>query len=227
MRLAVVLFSLAFFGLGAYALVMRGTFVEPEAGPSSALVAPTASGGAQATTAAAGGAPTVRTDRDTIAPYRVIGATEAEILRSLVELGPSNEGERFFGMTEADMRLGYRTARTEAECWLVDVEVRLGVTTTLPEWDRPAGAEATLRRDWHRFRSALQRHEGRHKEIVERGAAKVYRAVAGLRAPTCAAVEGEARRRLDRIEIEMEAEHRRYDDQTDHGRTEGAAWPVR
>lgn len=227
MRLAVILFSLAFFGLGAYTVVVRGAIAEraPDDPPRHAASA--ASGSAQATTAAAGGAPTVHTDYDTVAAYRVAGATEAEILRSLVENGPSNEGEQFFGMTEADMQLGYRTAQTDAECWLVDVEVRMGVTTTLPEWDRPTGAESTLRRDWHRFRSALQRHEGRHKEIVESGAAKVHRAVRGLRAPTCAEVEGEARRRLDRIEIEMEAEHRRFDDQTDHGRTEGAAWPVR
>ncbi|MEM1118336.1 MAG: DUF922 domain-containing protein [Bacteroidota bacterium] len=258
MRPALVVFLLAFVGLGLYAAVVRGAFSDaganatpaPEATTTPALEAAsgggapdvagmqTAPGAARATaapqasspypavrSAAAGGA-SVQMTQDVVTEYTVTGDTEDEILRSLVMGGPSNEGEQFFGMTQADMRLEYRTAETNTECFLVDVEVRLGVETTLPAWDRPRGVDGALRSDWHRFLSALTRHEARHKEIVEEGAAKVYRAVASLRRPTCAEVEAEARRRLDRIEIEMEAAHRLYDEQTGHGRTEGAAWPL-
>lgn len=228
MRLAVAVFLLAFLSLGAYMVAVRGKYPEvSQKTASQSDVSSTVASGptVRSTTAAAGGA-ALLTVRDSVAPYPVVGGTEAEILRSLVAGGPSNEGERFFGMTEADMRLDYRTAEVTTHCSLVGVQVRLGVTTTLPEWDRPRGSDGDLRRDWHRFLGALGRHEARHKEIIENGAAKVYRAVASLQRPTCAEVESEARRRLDRIEIEMEAAHRLYDEQTGHGRTEGAAWPL-
>lgn len=230
MRPAFAILVLLTLGLGSYTALTRSALGERWAGIGATLPdagADSASGPVvQTIDAAPGGAgPVVATSR--VSAYPVTGETASEIFESLVAGGPLDGDRRFFGMTEADMGLQYRTAPTDGSCALVDVRVTLDVVTTLPEWTPPRGVPAALRRDWARFFRALQRHEAEHEALAVRGVEKASEAVRGLRGPSCAAVEAEARRRLQRIEIEIEASHRRYDEQTGHGRTEGAVWPPR
>ena len=223
MRLVVVASVFLLFGLGSYLALTWGRGAAPS---GNSARGGTEGSVVRARTTSAGGATPIAVT-SSVAPYAVTGDTERAIFESLLEGGPVDGDRRFFGMTESDMGLQYRTVEAEAGCFLVDVRATLDVVTTLPEWSRPSGTDYAVQRDWHRFRSALERHEAEHKSIAVHGVQKVYRAVGGLRRPTCAEAEAEARRRLDRIGIEIEASHRRYDDQTGHGQTEGAAWPPR
>ncbi len=100
------------------------------------------------------------------------------------------------------------------------------MATTLPRWTPSPEASPALRRDWTRFEAALARHEARHRQIAVAWAGRVRGSLEGLTAPTCVDAEAEARRRVDILRIEADAEHRRYDAETGHGLTEGATWPV-
>ncbi len=157
--------------------------------------------------------------------YAVQGSTADELLSSMADQAPRPDGEVFFGLTEAEIGLRFRPTPVPGGCLLRDVEIDLTLTVTLPEWTPAPPSDRALARDWGRFRRALASHEDRHTEIAEGGAQRMLRAIDGLRRQSCEVVSDEAQRRLERLEIEVEATQRRYDSETGHGRTEGAVWP--
>ncbi len=158
--------------------------------------------------------------------YAVGGGTAGEILGSLLSAGPRVGNDAFFGLTEAEMDLHFRTVESDGACELRAARVLLDLTVTLPEWEAPRDPDPALARDWRQFRRALVRHENEHRRIAVRGADELYRAVQGLRRSTCAEADAEGRRRVDQLQAEVEAAHRRFDDETGHGRTQGAVWPL-
>ncbi len=161
------------------------------------------------------------------APYAVAGASAEAILASMVQAAPRTEGETFFGLTTTALSFRYRREQQATRCTLADVRVDLSVSVQLPHWARPADAPYDLARDWARFDAALRRHEDRHRVLAEDGAEALRVALDRLAAPTCAAADLNARHIADRVNIESEAAHRRYDDETGHGATQGASWPLR
>lgn len=222
MRALALVAVLAALCLGGYvALSGRPPLGEPEA-QSFAVVSSVEAAGA----AGGGRRPPVLTRLRT-ETYAVDGATVDEVLRSLLERGPATEAGVFFGLTTAETRLRYRTLASDRGCAIADVEVDLDVTVTLPAWQPPPGVPSEVRRDWRRFLHALRGHEDEHREIAERKAGALHRAVSAVRAPTCEAAVAEGRRRVGRLQIEAEAAHRQFDRETDHGSTQGASWPVR
>lgn len=158
--------------------------------------------------------------------YAVEGATESEILASLRANGPNAGGESFFGLTASESSFHMQPRMDGSSCVAEDVRVELAVTVTLPEWDPTADAPYELTRDWTRFATALKRHEDKHRQIAAEGAQATHAALLGLRRATCQDVEFEARQRAQRIADKTAAEQNRYDDETDHGRTQGAQWPL-
>ena len=162
---------------------------------------------------------------DEVLPYPVAGADTGEILRSMAAAAPREGGETFFGLTTTSLSFRFGTRTAGGACRLDDVHVALAVQVVLPEWTAPPGTVSDLRRDWARFRTNLARHEDEHRTLAEAGAERLRNALDGLAAPTCAGARAEAARTANRISIETGAAHRRYDDETGHGRTQGAVWP--
>lgn len=245
MRLLLFALCLSALGVGSYAVLTRApAALRPERAPEPAAppVAappgdvrqparvvqtakpPPAPRSLPSPAARARSRPVVRT-RVVSESYPVEGATAAEVLSSMTARGPRSDGETFFGLTVAEIGLRYHTAALAGGCALTDVEVDLSLTVTLPDWAPGPSADPALVGSWGRFRRALAAHEGRHREIAEAGAQSMAGALGGLRRDSCPAVEAEAHRRLTRLEGDLAAAQRRYDAETDHGRTEGAVWP--
>lgn len=221
MRLLVAVAALSLAGAGAYAALTRTPALVELAAPAAEPVAgaPVAPRDPLLATE-----PPVQTTlrRRT---YTVGGGQAQEVLDELMTEGPTVRGEAFFGLTKAEMDIRYLPADVGGACELRDVRVRLFLTVTLPQWEAPPGVSPALARDWRTFQRALEQHEREHQRIAEDGADALYRALAGLRRGSCAEAEADGRRRVNRIQIEIEASHRRFDDETGHGRTEGAVWP--
>ncbi len=163
----------------------------------------------------------IRTER-----YRVGGGTAGRLLGSLQDAGPRVGSEVYFGLTVSEMNLGYSKVEMGGECELRKVRVDLDLTVTLPEWDAPPDADPGLVHEWRQFQQALADHEDEHRRIAEEGAASLYWAVQGLRRASCDEADADGRRRVKQVEIEVQAAHRRFDDLTGHGRTQGAVWPL-
>ena len=160
------------------------------------------------------------------APYAVTGTSADAILASMAQAAPHADGQTFFGLTTTALSFRYRRTQEDGRCVLRDVRVDLSVSVQVPRWARPAGAPYDVARDWARFESALSRHEDRHRVLAAGGAEATHVALDRLEARTCEDADLAARRVADRISIETEAAHRRYDDETGHGATQGASWPL-
>lgn len=242
MRLLVLAVSLSALGAGSFWVLTSGplapgpgtvgptsdaTEVDPSAwatgggAPNERLPA---SGGVSSSTSDERPAVRVQQANKT---YAVTGRTADEVLRSLLERGPREGEDIFFGLTQTALDVRYDATKISGGCIIKDTEVDLDVVVTLPEWMPAAEVEPELLRDWGRFRRALAAHEERHRAIAVEGAEATYRAVAELYRPSCEEAEEEARGRLERIGIEITAAHRRFDAETGHGKSEGASWPVR
>ncbi|HEX8386961.1 MAG TPA: DUF922 domain-containing protein [Rubricoccaceae bacterium] len=220
MRTLLVLASAVTLGLSVFAL-------RPDLVPGRALVGHVGEVSAGGGLARPSGSPAdpVRTTV-AVRTYPVTGSRADEVLASMAAGAPHADGETFFGMTATQLAFRYVRERTGRACTLRDVQIDLDVSVSLPAWTPGPGTDYDLRRDWARFESSLRRHEDHHRVLAERGAEAIRRELDGLAAPTCAGADGEARRRAERVRIETDAAHRRYDDETGHGETQGAVWPL-
>ncbi|GAB5534082.1 MAG: hypothetical protein Rubg2KO_03310 [Rubricoccaceae bacterium] len=158
--------------------------------------------------------------------YPVSGTTERDILHSMRTDGPNTGGSSFFGLTGSESSFQIQPRMDGEHCVADDVRVELAVTITLPEWEPIGDAPYEVQRDWSRFSTALKRHEDGHRQIAADGANATREALQQLRRTTCGQVEADARQLAQRIADQTEAEHIRYDRETDHGRTQGAEWPL-
>lgn len=238
MRLLVLAVSLVALSAGSFWALTSGPLA-PSAEPTASVPAvPLVTGAATGATAwsseavAAGGpsplAPPTRAIRTTLshATYPVTGQTEREVLRSLLASGPRDGDDIFFGLTATELDVRFDPKEISGGCVIRNTQVDLDIVITLPEWQPMTDVGPGLQRDWRQFRWALAEHEDEHRALAIEGAEQAYDAVAELYRPSCAEANTEARRRLERIGVEIEAAHRRLDQETGHGKADGAVWPV-
>lgn len=157
--------------------------------------------------------------------YEIEGLSRAEITASLRAHGPDVRGQRFFGLTEWEMSVGYRPAEVEAGCAIDDLKVHVSTETHLPRWPSNAVASPALSGAWDRFITALDHHEDGHRVLAEEAAETVRQRLLAVSAPTCDDLDGAARREMAAVMQEYEALQHAYDAETEHGRTQGAIWP--
>jgi len=167
---------------------------------------------------------TVATHAETVY-YEIEGLSPADISAALRAHGPSVRGKRFFGLTEWEMGVEYRTVEVEAGCAIDDLKVKVSVATHLPQWPSDAVASAALSGAWEQFITALDQHEYGHRVLAEEAAETVRRRLLEVSAPTCEHLDGVARREMTAVMQEYEGRQLAYDAETEHGRTQGAVWP--
>ena len=163
--------------------------------------------------------------------YDVTGRTARALLHDLTRRGPRIGSRRHFGRTAwtARWHIKYEApaggASREAPCRMRRADVFLNVDVTLPRWEAPSDASPSLRRDWNSFTDALAFHEREHEESIISAGRRVVRALDGLEAPSCPALEKKAEAEARAIIERARDYNRRYDERTGHGETQGARWP--
>ena len=175
--------------------------------------------------AAAGAGATPKQDSRTVT-YPVSGATEAEVRESLDRSPLSPDGRRRVGYTQADISWEFRYRESGGRCRVVSATVTLNVTITLPEWTPPSGATRALRDRWDRFLGALTAHEQGHVDIALATAQRIEDAL--WRAPTqrsCKGYDDVLGRIANDLFDAAEVEQKKFDEDTDHGRTQGVSFP--
>ena len=165
--------------------------------------------------------------------YDVTGRSWEALLEDLTQRGPRIGTKRHFGRTAWTARWEIAYARPAAgspqamPCRMQHADVYMDVEVTLPRWDAPGDAPASLRRDWKSFVEALAFHEREHQESIISAGRRVVRALETLKASSCSALQKKANAKARPIIEEARDYNRRYDERTDHGRTQGARWPLR
>jgi predicted secreted Zn-dependent protease len=160
-----------------------------------------------------------------VRPYEVTGRSAQDLLAAMQERGPRHGDRSFFGLTTSELRYAYRYGTRGGRCSADEVAVTVNLTVTLPQWTPPRGTPYALEREWRVFERALRGHEDDHRRIAEEEAATILRALGALRAPTCEALDAEARRQAEDIRARYAVVHQDFDRRTSHGRTQGAVWP--
>ncbi|HEX4575698.1 MAG TPA: DUF922 domain-containing protein [Gemmatimonadales bacterium] len=153
--------------------------------------------------------------------YAITGSSVAALAEAMQRLGPRESGTPADALTEWELESSYREGTTAGGCALRDVRVRLTITVTLPQWDRPTDAPARLILSWRRFLEHVQLHEAGHRAIAEQSARDLAAALTALRGRVCDAVFDEAGRTAKRVVERGRAQNRAYDVETAHGQTQG------
>ncbi|HEV2749211.1 MAG TPA: DUF922 domain-containing protein [Gemmatimonadales bacterium] len=202
---------LATFVALALATACGGSSPPPEAAPAPAL--------------AAGAAPPPVSITGGEQFYDIDGASAGALREGIHRLGPKDaSGTSLDALTVWDIQWTYKpvpVSPVDSSCALQDVKVTLNVTVTLPRWTPPAAATASLRESWRTYLAHVKLHEAGHRAIAERNAGDLYRALSGLRAPTCPQLDAQASRTGEDIVADGRARNRAYDVQTKHGQTQG------
>lgn len=157
--------------------------------------------------------------------YEVSGSTDRQILASMLETGPAQNGDRYFALTSAQTGFSFQTKMTSDGCVLEDVGVRVHVVMTIPKWNAPADAPIELRRSWLDFVADLLKHEQWHATAARNSAEAMFDALSSLRQPTCTGLDSHAKVSVQKISDRLVRQNGAYDRDTRHGRTQGAAWP--
>lgn len=159
--------------------------------------------------------------------YLVFGSTAAELRQSMRQSGPASGGRRWDGYTRWNVRWSFRYAPEAGACRISEVRVEYSSTIIMPRWRPPPNASAMLRRDWDAYIRALRSHEEGHRNIGADAARQIVQRIRSVTAPTCALIaeraNGVGRQTLDEYRVVQ----RQYDEETGHGRTQGATWPPR
>ncbi|MGE5191020.1 MAG: DUF922 domain-containing protein [Deltaproteobacteria bacterium] len=166
--------------------------------------------------------------RERIAYYDIFGATPSELRDEMDRIGPvDGQGKRATATTWWNVAWVYRVKTTGTEsCKLSSFSVGLDVVTTLPRWQPDSNASKELRTEWGEFAARVKRHEVGHKQIGEAAAAEIGQRVRDIneRQP-CEEFEAA----IEKVAKKTLAEYRRkdaqYDEETQHGLTQGAIFP--
>lgn len=108
----------------------------------------------------------------------------------------------------------------DGRCQIDLTRTRLNATITLP---RLGGGDAQQRKRFEQYLGALREHELGHYRIGQAAAAEIDAALLQTSEyPSCAELQQQANRRANAILRRHAEQERQYDQQTGHGRSQGA-----
>jgi predicted secreted Zn-dependent protease len=187
------------------------------------VLASVVSGSLRATQAGPAGDPSSVRITETITHYTLAAGSIEELRAQLQHDVPALRGaEGTHGRTRSDIEIAYEFDRSAAGCRLRNLEVRLDIVVTLPEWVPGKAVPASHRARWERTLAALERHEATHRANARAAAGEVRNRIRqiGLQ-PDCKSVRDAASRLLRRTRLKYQFRDRRYDARTRNGIAEG------
>jgi len=161
--------------------------------------------------------------RESIELYDVHGSTAAALRRDLTRLGPRVGDRAYGGRTTWELTWTYAFEERAAECGVGSYDIRMDVTTTLPRWVPGDDASGKLVARWERYLSALATHEEGHRRLGLEAASAVERSLTSIvPQPTCEQLEAAIAAATGEVVGRYRERERRYDEDTRHGRADGA-----
>ncbi len=150
--------------------------------------------------------------------YEVRGADFDSVLGSMMS------GRQFAGRTDWHLSYRYQPRAEAGACKADSVTTTLALSMTLPHWSPPPGVPGDLIGRWERFMSALRMHEDGHVQDARTLESTAKRALLALSSANCAGLDAAMHARFDQLLEQGRARDREYDEQTGHGKTQGAVF---
>lgn len=163
----------------------------------------------------------------TIQRYEVRGFSLDRLDTSIRENSPvvDEQGKAWGGQCRWNITWKFRHDQTPQRCAIATFSLRLSSVIDLPGWVNRSEAPKDVQTRWDRYERALRRHEDGHRD---NGVAATYELARQLRAlkpqPDCDSLNREISRIGERIVEEYRKRDRKFDDDTNHGRTQGVSF---
>jgi predicted secreted Zn-dependent protease len=137
-----------------------------------------------------------------------------------------NYGNKFIAKTDWDVAWQVHTLSDIERCFVSDVIVDISIKYTYPKWSDIAFAPRTDRYLWNRFIDALRKHEEGHALIGKEAGTMIEKALLEIKpAANCTDLETFIRNKADAIHQGYIAKNAIYDEETMHGKNQGAILP--
>jgi len=159
--------------------------------------------------------------------YQITGIS-ADVLRAQIDqFGHTDEtGRHWDAYTEWYVTWSYPYSITDGNCATGPVEVVVEITFVFPQWDISADAPPELVDKWNDYIIALELHEEGHKEIAIEAGHEVWQVLNGLTSySSCDELEQTADVATEEILEHYRQREVVYDQETEHGATQGARFP--
>ncbi|MBL0967896.1 MAG: DUF922 domain-containing protein [Brevundimonas sp.] len=154
----------------------------------------------------------------TLLGYEVTGRSPRSVRESINESKPADpQGQRHDAVTR--WRYQPRWMGRNGQCLPESATVELQITIILPDLATRSALPGREGEAWDRYFDALVAHEVNHARVAQAGAEQMQ--VAMRAATDCAGMQAA----VQGVNSAVQAANDQYDQQTGHGRTEGAVYP--
>lgn len=156
--------------------------------------------------------------------YPIQGQTAKELHDQIKQHGHYDNGERYAGFTEWSVtwHFFYREIPNQG-CGITSVSTDVKIVYLLPQWISINSAPLELKNKWIKNMEALKTHEQGHGKHALLAAQEIEQTLMRLpREIQCQSLENKANQVAKSIISKYNKEDIKYDQQTNHGATQGA-----
>lgn len=153
--------------------------------------------------------------------YPVSAATVKALREEMRTVGPSADGRKWAGATQARTRWTFGHLRRGMVCMLYDVRVIVTAEMRLPRWQPEAPPDSATQAWWDDFSARLLEHERGHVRIAVDGAREIAETLRPLEGSvSCDALTMRANGAAQLILVRARERQTEYDRITGHGAQE-------
>lgn len=159
--------------------------------------------------------------------YEVSGDSPAALREAMSELGPrGDDGTAYDGYAKWHLRWRYGYDKDSESCAPASPRVSVALYYTMPQAATSQEWTAALSRRWSRYLDALWAHELGHGELAIDHAEALQDVLLAHEGATSCGELDERLTALGKAQLAaLREDQRTYDEETDHGRKDGAVWP--
>jgi predicted secreted Zn-dependent protease len=155
--------------------------------------------------------------------YPVSSATVKELRAEMRSIGPSADGRKWAGATQARTRWTFSHLRRGMVCMLFDVRVVVTAEMRLPRWQPEAPPDSATQAWWDDFSARLFEHERGHIRIAVDAAREIAETLRPLEGSvSCDALTMRANGAAQLVLVRSRERQAEYDRVTGHGAQEPA-----
>ncbi len=160
--------------------------------------------------------------------YYIFGGTNhAQMRAAMAAARPWKQTMAYDALTQWDIQSNYRYWRDNSEFKLCAIDVRTKVDMTLPLWIPGKPVSRALLARWQRRLVGLTVHEQGHLQLALAAGAAVRRRLEELAGfPSAQALVAAAQRAQNDTIDEFRRQELKYDQETEHGRTQEEALSI-
>jgi predicted secreted Zn-dependent protease len=143
--------------------------------------------------------------------FTVSGIDASALHRSLVQRGPTVNGDKAYAATEVAGGQDGSLAAGPSGCRIQNYRMKLDFTMRLPKLRSGVALSPAVRSRWRSFESFVRRHEAVHRDIWISCAANVEQAVRAINARSCEAAQALATGILNQMWRQCAKKHDAFD----------------